>query len=36
MGRYGVNSGSVLELEAVSCGHGNETSGSINCWEILE
>jgi hypothetical protein len=37
MGRYGLDlSGSGEEPMEDSCEHGNEPSGSIKCWEILE
>jgi hypothetical protein len=37
MGRYGLDSiGSGLGPVAGFCEHGNEPSGSIKCWEILE
>jgi hypothetical protein len=37
MGWYGLDrSGSGLGPVECSCEHGNETSGSIKCWEVLE
>jgi hypothetical protein len=37
MERYGLDSSpSVQKLVEGSCGHGNELSGSIKCWKILE
>jgi hypothetical protein len=37
MGWYALDaSGSGQELAASFCEHGNEHTGSIKCWEILE
>jgi hypothetical protein len=37
MGWYGLDSsGSRYRPVEGSCEHGNESSGSIKCWEILE
>jgi hypothetical protein len=37
MGRYGLHpSGSGYGPVEGSCEHGNETSSSINCWEVVE
>jgi hypothetical protein len=37
MGWYGLNrSGSGKGPVDGSCEHGNESSGSMKCWEILE
>jgi hypothetical protein len=34
---YGLNTSGLREGPVVlSCEHGNEFSGSIKCWEILE
>jgi hypothetical protein len=37
MGWYGLDrSGSGYEPVEVSCEHGDEPSGSLKCWEVLE
>jgi hypothetical protein len=37
MGCYGLDlSSSGQGLVEGSCEHGNESSGSIKCWEVLE
>jgi hypothetical protein len=35
MGWYGLDRSDLGSVEG-SCEHGNEPSGSINCWEVLE